>query len=330
MVLTGGPDAPTAPHVGPRNSNSLWAITSYFNPIGYKRRLQNYRVFRRHLTVPLVTVELSFDGGFELGPGDADILVQIPSGDVMWQKERLLNVALAHVPSPSDKIAWVDCDVIFETDDWSVRASRALDDHAFVQLFDERHDLLPEASVEERPFATFGPPHLSSMHRIAAGLASAEDLARCGILLQHRSSPGLGWAGRRDILESHGFYDACITGGADRSFICAALGAFDAGQHAQQMNRLSAAHYLRWARPFFEIVRARIGHIPGRIFHLWHGDLADRKYDERFAALRDFDPFTDIALNAHSTWSWSSNKSDLHEHLARYFQSRNEDGSRAR
>ena len=34
----------------------LWGISRYFNPVGYKRRLQNYHLFRRHLTIPLITV----------------------------------------------------------------------------------------------------------------------------------------------------------------------------------------------------------------------------------------------------------------------------------
>ena len=44
----------------PRSAN-LWAITCYFNPVGYRRRLENYRMFRQRLKVPLVAVELSFD-----------------------------------------------------------------------------------------------------------------------------------------------------------------------------------------------------------------------------------------------------------------------------
>ena len=47
----------------------LWAITCYFNPTGYRRRLQNYRAFRERLNVPLVTVEQSFSGQFSLGAG---------------------------------------------------------------------------------------------------------------------------------------------------------------------------------------------------------------------------------------------------------------------
>jgi hypothetical protein len=57
-------------------SATFWAITCYFNPAGYRRRLENYRTFRQRLKVPLVAVELSFGEEFQLASGDADILVQ--------------------------------------------------------------------------------------------------------------------------------------------------------------------------------------------------------------------------------------------------------------
>ena len=47
----------------------LWAVTCHFNPCGYHRRIANYRVFRDRLQIPLLTVELSFTGTFELRPG---------------------------------------------------------------------------------------------------------------------------------------------------------------------------------------------------------------------------------------------------------------------
>ena len=49
------PDAPTA-----SGGDDLWAITSYFNPAGYRRRLANFKTFRKHLQLPLVAVELAF------------------------------------------------------------------------------------------------------------------------------------------------------------------------------------------------------------------------------------------------------------------------------
>ena len=119
----------------------LWAITSYFNPAGYKSRLANYRTFRKHSAAPLLAVELSFTGSFELQPGDADILVQLTEGDVLWQKERLLNIGLRHLPGPCDAVAWLDCDIIFAADDWAERARAALSTFSLVQLFSERCNL---------------------------------------------------------------------------------------------------------------------------------------------------------------------------------------------
>src|SRR5688500_17208469 len=107
-------------------SEALWAITCYFNPVGYRRRLENYRTFRQRLKVPLVTVELSLDERFQLASGDADILVQLQNPSILWQKERLLNVALESLPDGCDKVAWLDCDIVFESYDWAERASRAL------------------------------------------------------------------------------------------------------------------------------------------------------------------------------------------------------------
>jgi len=84
--------------------NELWAITCYFNPVRYERRLANYRRFREHLSVPLLTVELCYDGRFDLDDGAADVMLQLPGTDVMWQKERLLNVAVAALPPECTKV----------------------------------------------------------------------------------------------------------------------------------------------------------------------------------------------------------------------------------
>jgi hypothetical protein len=128
--------------------NKLCAITCFFNPAGYRRRVQNYRWFRKKLSAPLITVELSFNGRFELGPADADILIQLTQGDIMFQKERLLNVALKRVPPGCTAIAWLDCDVVFASDDWPDQTMKALERFAIVQLFSERFDLPPDTGPE--------------------------------------------------------------------------------------------------------------------------------------------------------------------------------------
>jgi hypothetical protein len=116
-------------------SHEFWAITCYFNPMHWRRRLANYRLFRQHLHIPLVAVELGYDGQFELQAGDADILIQIPGRDVMWQKERLMSVALAAVPPTIEKIACLDSDVILQRADVWRQASRILERNAIAQLY---------------------------------------------------------------------------------------------------------------------------------------------------------------------------------------------------
>jgi hypothetical protein len=304
--------------------DGLWAITSYFNPVGYRSRLENYRIFHRRLQAPLVAVELSFDGRFELAPGDATVLVQVRGGDVMWQKERLLNLALESVPPACDRIAWIDCDVVFGSPGWAAAASRALDELALVHLYETRHDLLAPSNGHE-PGAARSRRAESVVFRMSKGEATNEDLSHANAPQLRGSSAGLAWAGRRDVLERHGFYDACILGTGDRVMLCAALGRFDLALAATFMNTARAAHYLAWAEPYFATVNARVGCIPGSIYHLWHGDIADRRYADRQRLLADFDPSTDIALDESRCWRWSTNKPWLHECVRRYFELREED-----
>ena len=290
--------------------SNLWAITCYFNPVGYKSRLENYRTFWHHLTVPLVTVELSFDANFQLQRDDADMLVQLHGGDVMWQKERLLNVALNLVPGGCNHVAWLDCDVVFERSDWAKRASRALDRFVVLRLFHKRHDLSHDKLLDQ---LNPSPP---------------APLPADGSPLEQRTSPGLAWAARRDVLEKHGLYDACILGSGDRAILCAALGQFDYIARGLSMNDRRLEHYLAWAKPFHDAVHGRLGYLDGRLFHLWHGDRNDREYRERQQLLDkfEFDPYTDIAVDGNGCWRWNSDKRDLHESVRRYFQSRKEDG----
>src|SRR5262245_9561759 len=124
-----------------RKSHGLWAITCYFSPTGARSRLAHYRAFRKALTVPLVTVELSSGSDFHLQATDAEILIRVKSPDVMWQKERLLNIALRSVPRECSVVAWLDCDIVFQRHDWPEATCRALDRFPLVQMFDELCDL---------------------------------------------------------------------------------------------------------------------------------------------------------------------------------------------
>jgi hypothetical protein len=164
--------------------------------------------------------------------------------------------------------------------------------------------------------------------KLAAGTADPADIREAAAPVTRRSTAGLAWAARRNVLDIHGFYDACILGTGDRAILCAALGRFDYGIDAVAMRGRQMEHYLAWARPFHETVAGRVGFIEGGICHLWHGDLANRKYAERNQGLAGFgfDPFTDIVMDRSGCWRWNSAKTEMHQYVRHYFESRKEDG----
>lgn len=139
---------------------------------------------------------------------------------------------------------------------------------------------------------------------------------------------GYAWAARRELLDQHGFYDGLIIGGGDLAMACAAYGRFEEAINATRLDGRRAAHFLAWGRPFFDQVGGRVGCVEGRIYHLWHGDTANRQYEERhkaFAGLH-FDPFVDIILTKQGSWMLAKNKEALESYLRNYFASRREDG----
>jgi hypothetical protein len=315
--------AMTSPH-----SKDLWAITCYFNPMRYRRRLANFRIFRQYLEVPLVAVEMAFGPEFELQAHDAEILVQLRGGGMLWQKERLLNLALKALPTGCNKVAWLDCDIMFDRPDWVEAADSLLDRYPMIQLFRQVHNLGPQWGP--------GKEHASQVQftrpSAAFSLSSGVPAATCiGHLIDNRigtCAPGFAWAARREVLDRHLFFDACVIGGGDRAMACAANHCFDELMQRHCMNEHERQCYITWAKPYYETVKAKTGFLDADIFHLWHGDVGKRKGRVRHEDFQrfQFDPYTDVAIEENGAWRWNTDKQEMHEYVRGYFASRREDG----
>jgi hypothetical protein len=317
------------PHVPKRLPGSLWAVTALFNPSGFRSRLDNYALFRaglREAGVPLCAVELAFDDApFELAARDAERLVQLRGGDVLWQKERLLNLAIEALPADCDKVVWLDADVLFERRDWAAATSARLEEVVALQPFSRSIRL----GVGERAPGTLDLPVGSGdgeiLHSMAYGVA-ARGPSCLGRYLEHGHC-GYAWAARREVLARHGLYDANVLGNGDLNAAHAMFG----GAAALKAERLSArarAHLERWADRLFADVRGSVGYIDGTLLHLWHGKKDDRRYLERLDVLIEhgFDPELDLQLDARGPLAWASHKPQLHARCREYFAVRREDG----
>jgi hypothetical protein len=305
----------------------LWAVTAYFNPAGYRTKSENYDRFRAGLAtegIPLLAVELAFDGDFELQHGDADLLVQLRGGDVLWQKERLLNIGIAALPDTCDKVAWLDGDVLFARRGWSEATRRLLDEHVVVQPFSHCVRLPAGATSCEPAALPFGGGESELFYGMAWGVRAKgrSSLAR----YEDHGHTGFAWAARRELLARHGLYDANLLGNGDTDVAHAMFGSSDYWG-LRKLGAAARAHLARWATPFAAEVAGSVGHVDGVLTHLWHGSPQHRLYDRPLDVLRDFDPDRDLELDQGTgLYRWAGAAGELRAWSASYFHERREDG----
>jgi hypothetical protein len=300
----------------------LAAITCYFNPQRYRARRENYEKFVAGLNgagLHLAVAELAV-GGAPFALPDAPNIVRCRCNDAIWQKERLLRLALDRLPSCFTKVVWIDCDVLFEGPSWVERTCRALDEFPVIQPFSQVV-LLPRGQTtyagEGEEMESFAALSGSDASRVTAGNFAAH------------GHPGFAWAARRDLLQEIGFYDTCLTGVADHLMAHGFCGDWQSSCINDVIDLGSAyhAHFVKWAERAYASVGGRIGCIPGRLLHLWHGNDADRLYDLRNEQFKRFafDPESDIRLGEGGVWEWASAKPAMHQWARDFFVSRNED-----
>lgn len=326
------PSAPCpAPVRAKKLPGTLWALTCYFNPMGYRSKRANFEAFRAglaHNGVSLLVVELAFGGQpFELGPEHGERLLQLRSNDegLLWQKERLLNLGLEALPAECDKVAWLDADILFSREDWAEATARALQQYVAVQCFTVSVRLRPgETQVDLRELPLGAGEH-EVLHSMAYGHAQ-HGPACLDRYLRHGHS-GYAWAARRALLTQHGLYDRNILGNADLNIAHALLGGGEAIR-AERLSSAALADVRRWADGVFAQVGGSVGYVEGAVRHLWHGSKSDRRYHERLKVLidADFDPARDLKLDPLGLYRWATDKPALHAWCKTYFRDRNEDG----
>ncbi len=303
--------------------NKLAVITTYYNPSRYQTRRVNFDTFRNHMKesgVQLLTVECTFgDEPAELEQS-VDVL-HLQADAVLWQKERLLNIAASKLPKDVDAVAWIDGDVLFDNPNWVQETLVALDESPIVQLFTQCLRQTQDGTIGAVPDVSES--FASVMNRFPESMS----LGRYDI----HGHTGYAWAMRREIFEQVGLYEHAISGSADHFMAHAIFDDYNfCIENALMHDDVQISHLKAWGERFHAFTQGNIGFVQGQIRHLWHGDKQHRNYFKRMHDITTlgYNPWTDLVIDEGRPLEWANpNKTpELVNYFLGFFDSRKEDG----
>ncbi|HZT87394.1 MAG TPA: hypothetical protein VFA12_05445 [Stellaceae bacterium] len=299
----------------------LDVVAVYANPIRWASRRRLFDAFERHMLdsgVRLTTIECAYgERPYELGDDPRINRVRVRAQTLLWNKENLINLALARLPDDWRYAAWIDADVRFRKEEWATETVHALQQYDIVQPWSDCYDLGPDDDhlAVHRSFCRLWHEGRPIVPRGGAGYAFAH--------------PGYAWAARRQALDFlGGLVETAALGAGDHHMALALVGRVRESVPAG-ISPAYLAPLLVWQERAVHHIARNIGYVPGTIEHAWHGPKAGRRYVERWAILvrHGFDPTADVKRNLHGVLELAGNKPQLRLDIDRYFRGRDEDAA---
>jgi hypothetical protein len=306
-------------------NGTLYVVTTLFNPSGFSSRTRLYRNFARHMEqsgVRLLTVEAAFgDHDYEVTEAGNPWNVQLRTDQVLWHKERLINLGLQrlyHIEPRSHYLGWFDCDVTFANADWVRESIHKLMHHPVIQPFGQA------ISLDANEEYMWDCPSSFRKFIDQRGYHQEPPLPLTYTFGGH---PGLAWCATRPALDRlGGVYDECAAGSGDTVMSNCLKGGWDQYLPARPSAGMQAS-IQRWAARCDRHIEAKVGYTRGALLHHWHGKSEDRGYEKRWSisSFHDFDPLTDLVVDSQGLYRWAGNKPRLEDDVRLSLTSRNED-----
>lgn len=305
----------------------LAAITCLFGS-GSPQRLANYHRFAadlREMNLPLYTVEATFPGERRgasppVSSTDGSPTVwnyALDDRQILWQKERLLNLAAAQLPADVDAIAWLDADVLFDCRELPSLVNQVLQRCQVAQLWQYAVLLGPDGQRESWPHNVPAAESLAAHNYGRLERGNRIDVS------PRASHPGFAWAMRREAWDAMGgLYDLDLGGVADGIMGAAWLGAGRANPYLRQASTAMRADAIAWSDRAAAAINGPVGYLPIAVGHLYHGPIRARQYARRTRRLakHQYDPQRHIAREEGRPLRWTDEApSGLVEWWRRFF-----------
>ncbi len=255
-------------------------ITPYFNFNNFESLRTNFHRFRDALTYPVTAVELSLNGRFQCATEANDIRINGDARSIMFQRSRLVNLAIRRLPTNITKVAWVDSDVLFDDPEWLDKLSEKLNTVQVAQPFRMARYLdANDQVVRARP-------------SWCSIIGTGQD--------RWASSRGYAWGARIDALPQIPMDEAHV-GLLDRQLIsedtvmAMSWAGFGLGGDVRDISQTMEAYCRQWSG-----TRSRrvAGFLDGGVSHLYHGAYQQQhKEDREYLSQIKYDPYQDLQID---------------------------------
>jgi hypothetical protein len=299
-------------------------VACYYNPTGSKYRLKAFKHFYdsiKHLEHRIVECvikgslpELELNSNIE----------RIETESLLWHKESLLNYLIQKLPTKYDNVFWLDTDIIFTNKNWLIDSVKALKYDYIIQPFEycihlEKDELKPSFNVNSHR------EDVSNPHRRHPNMwkSFSANYIKSNYNYTHKNYDihghvGFAWGANLQKLKEILLYDKALIGGADHIMAHAAVGQINHDCiHKSFTDDIDTI--IMWSKKFHNIFMGRLTYVSGDLYHIWHGDLKDRKY------LKRIQDFTSKTKNIHlkdSNGLYISNDIETNTYIANYYKER--------
>lgn len=288
----------------------LYIIIPYFNFCQWKSNIDNLNLFlsenKFSKNVRIVISEGIFDSELKDYSDRVFLHLKFNFKNIFWAKENLINLAISQLPKDWKYAIWCDRDVVFEGEEWIDKSIEKLSKCDIIQPWNKLNYLDKNGNKLNKLYY--------SMLYTKSG-ASEKNI--------HGHS-GMAWGINSLFYQKiKKILDWQIVGGADVTLAFS----FGINDHKKLLNLMQTKPMKKTFKKYLKNFKdIKYDYVEANIKHLWHGDLKNRSYKERFEILEkhNFNPSKDIHYN-NGVIEFSEDKIELEKDIIKFFKSRKED-----